>query len=496
MDAMIQELQAVLSGFLPSLLGAVLVLIIGAILARIIGSVVGAAISRVGIDRWFANNLGGGEGKVSQVAGKGVFWLLMIFVIIAVLQILGLTIATSPLDGLLSTIMTFLPRLAAAAILFAVAWVLATVVRKLLVKALTASKIDEKVGGAEGKSLPVSATFGEIAYWLIFLVFLPTILEALALDGLLEPVKGMMDTALGFVPNLITAGVILLVAWFVARLVYQVVRSLLVALGLEKVTEKAGLGDSLGEKGLSGVLAMVAQAFVIIPLVIAALDALQLDALSVPASNMLTIILAAIPSIFAAAVILGFAVLIGRFVSSLVSGLLAGIGFDALLGKIGLRLRDGAKAPSAIAGTVVMVLVVLFAAMEALNLLGFGAVAGIVESFIQFGGHVLMALIIIGIGLYLANLAAAAVKGSGAPNSGFLARVAHIAIVVLAGSMGLRELGVGDDIILLAFGLLVGALAVAAAVAFGLGGRDVAKTHLEKWTRGSGRVNPPSRPSV
>jgi len=47
----------------------------------------------------------------------------------------------------------------------------------------------------------------------------------------------------------------------------------------------------------------------------------------------------------------------------------------------------------------------------------------------------------------------------------------------------LREMGVGEDIILVAFGLSMGALAVAAAIAFGIGGRDIAKRKLESWTK-------------
>ena len=61
--------------------------------------------------------------------------------------------------------------------------------------------------------------------------------------------------------------------------------------------------------------------------------------------------------------------------------------------------------------------------------------------------------------------------------------IARVAILVLAGAMSLRQMGLANEIVVLAFGLIVGAVAVAAAIAFGIGGRDVAKRKLEEWLK-------------
>jgi hypothetical protein len=58
---------------------------------------------------------------------------------------------------------------------------------------------------------------------------------------------------------------------------------------------------------------------------------------------------------------------------------------------------------------------------------------------------------------------------------------ARVSILVLAGAMALGQMGVASDIINLAFGLLIGAIAVAVALAFGLGGREIAGRELDKW---------------
>jgi len=55
----------------------------------------------------------------------------------------------------------------------------------------------------------------------------------------------------------------------------------------------------------------------------------------------------------------------------------------------------------------------------------------------------------------------------------------------LATAMGLTQMNVGTQIILLTFGLILGAVAVAVAIAFGVGGRDAAKRLLDRWTSGT-----------
>ena len=120
---------------------------------------------------------------------------------------------------------------------------------------------------------------------------------------------------------------------------------------------------------------------------------------------------------------------------------------------------------------------------EAARLLGFELLADLVSQFIVFAGKVLLGVVIFGVGLFLANLASRAIRASTASQARFLSLAAQIAIIVLAGAMALRQMGLANDIINLAFGLLLGAIALAAAIAFGIGGREVAARQLESWVK-------------
>lgn len=96
--------------------------------------------------------------------------------------------------------------------------------------------------------------------------------------------------------------------------------------------------------------------------------------------------------------------------------------------------------------------------------------------------QLVMAALILAAGLYFAKLAAGAIRSSGTSNARMLSMAARGAIMVLAGAMALRQAGLAEDIINLAFGLLLGAAAVATAIAFGLGGREQAAQQIAKWT--------------
>ena len=101
--------------------------------------------------------------------------------------------------------------------------------------------------------------------------------------------------------------------------------------------------------------------------------------------------------------------------------------------------------------------------------------------FIKFGGDVLLGGAILVIGFWLANVVYGAIgKASGEHTAG-LATVARVAILGLVIAMGLRAMGIADEIVNLAFGLTLGAIAVAFALSFGLGGREAAGRQMEHW---------------
>lgn len=382
------------------------------------------------------------------------------------------------IDQAIQMVINYTPKVIGAIVLLIVAWIVASIVRNLVGRGLRALKIDERLSTAQdaNSGAKVIGTLSDVIYWIIFLCFVPMILGTLGLDGILAPVQTMLNNILGFLPNVLGAALIFVLGLLVAQIVQQLVTSILEGLGLNSFGEKMGVGNNFGAGGLAGLIGTVVYVLMVIPVVSLALDALRLEAVSKPISNLINIVLSAIPNLFGAALILVAAYFIGRVVSTLVTNLLSGMGFNNVPAALGITSLPvaGERSASAFIGTLSFVAIMFFAVMEAARMLNFALLSEIVETVTVFGGQLLAGLVIFAIGLYLAQLAANLIRQSGVNNAETLAMIARIAVLVFTGAMALRRTGLADEIVNLAFGLTLGAIAVAAAIAFGIGGRETA----------------------
>ncbi len=389
----------------------------------------------------------------------------------------------SAIDDLLKRVLGFVPQAVGALVLLLVAWVVATLIRAGLRRGLKALRVDEKWSGSS--KTPLSKTLSDLGYGIAWLLFLPAIVERLGVGGLLAPLQNLSGKLLGFLPNLLGAGIILFVGFILARVIRQVLTGILSATGVDGLSARIGLSKALGEHRLSDLIGTVAHALILLPVVVAGLQALKLDAVTTPATAMLSKVLDGIPNLFGAAITLIIAYVIGKLVAGVIAGVLEGIGFNELPAKMGLTAPtqegEGVRKPSEIAGTVALIGAMVFATIEASRMLGLTLFAGMVTNLTTIAGQVLSGVVVLAIGLYLANVVANLVRSSGVASAEKLALLARIAILVLTAAMGLRQMGVAADIINMTFGLTLGAVAVAAAIAFGIGGRETAGRLFAKW---------------
>ena len=476
-SALTTSLQNALGAHLPNILGALGILVIGWLVAVLARAGVMRLLELLSVNKRIRESTGQSI-DVEKGIAIGVFWMILLVTVIGVFNALDLALVSNPFQVLANQIFGYLPRLLAGTILVLVAWLLATLLRAAVARVLAKTEWDEKLSAQAGME-PMSKNVGNVLFWLVVLLFIPAILGAYDLQGLLAPVQGMINKVLDLLPNVFAAFVIGFVGWLVANVMRGLVTNLLAAAGADKAGHTAGLDQSVYLSRVVGTLVFI---FIFIPTLIAALDALQIEAVSRPATEMLGRILNAVPHIVAAALILVVTYYVAKFASALVSRLLNGMGFDTLPEKIGLgRAFGGPLKASGLVGMVIMFFAMLFATVEAANQLDFTQVRDVVTTFINFGGDVLLGGLILLVGVWLASLAHTAIARSGAENAAGLARVAQLAILGLVIAMGLRAMGIADDIVNLAFGLVFGAVAIAVALSFGLGGREAAGKQMEHW---------------
>ncbi|MEZ2234385.1 mechanosensitive ion channel [Microcoleus sp.] len=498
---------------IENLIWAVGILLLGLIVATLVSSVIGGLLKKTNIDNkmaaWVTGRPDSTESPpVEKWVATAVFWIIFIFFLVAFFNRLNLTAVSQPLNTFLDQIAAFLPKLAGALIWLGIAWVLATVAKLAVSRAMRAFGLDERlnqqVGGTPGESpLLLSETVANALYWFIFLLFLPLILESLQLSQALLPVQNLLNQILAAIPKILEAVLIGAVGWLLAQVVRRIVTNLLAATGADSVGARFGISRTNGGQSLSWIVGTIVYVLILIPTAIAALNALDIQAISQPAIAMLNTILGAIPNIFTAAIILVVAYILGRWISDLVINILTGIGFNNVFSWLGVPAKPPlsiaqnqldpdatvlqaepqipSRTPSEFVGIVVQVGIILFAVVAATDVLRIPALTAIVSGIVLVAGRVLSGLVVFAIGLYLANLAFSLIASSGTRQARLLGQTARIAIIAFVLALALQQMGIASDIVNLAFGLLLGAIAVGIALAFGLGGRDIASEQIREW---------------
>jgi hypothetical protein len=420
------------------------------------------------------------------------------------------------------------PRVLGAVLILIAAWFIGRAIKWALAKGV------DKLPGAdrhnEGleRRQTVGAKLGDVALWTVLLFGVVAALGVLNLGGAVAPLNTLLNTVAGAIPNIVAAALIFFVGFIVATLARRVVSAALQAANADGWLQKSGVGRTTGSTGVSDAVGTLVFVLILIPVTIAALEKLAITVITEPAVAVLSTVFDALPRVIAAAIVLAIGLFIGRWVAGLIERILPATGFDrSIQSLIGLSsLKPTASAtppasagaspyagavspayaaqiegaappakpltPSRVVGMIAMIAIVLFTAVEAARLIGFASVAAILAGVLDLAGRVLVGGIIITAGVLIADVLATLINRGTAGADRFASTIVRWATIALATAMGLSFMGIADEIVVLAFGLILGSAAVAAALAFGLGGRETAGKLLSQWTQGGQRITPAS----
>lgn len=365
-----------------------------------------------------------------------------------------------------------------AVLLLLVAFLCAKIVKSLVNKALSKTKLgagdSSSDTASEGRGKTVDF-LGRLMYLLVFLLFVPGIFDSLGLGEMSAPILNLLNTMWGYLPNVLAAVIVLWVGFFIAKLVRELLIPVFSKLKVNRLQEKAGL-DVTDSAKLSNTLAYIVYVLILIPVVITALQVLNIQAISAPAVKMLDVIFAFIPNILAALMIIVIGCTIAKFAGGIVESLIASAGLDAKLS----NLLDS-KAPqfilSRVIGRTVSTVMVIFFIVESFSVLHLQVVTDIGSAIIGYLPYVLAAVLIL-MACYVVNAIIQKALRKGEHTGAAL--VSKCAIYTIGVFMVLNELGIAGEIVNTAFILIVAALAVAFAISFGIGGREFAGRMLKR----------------
>lgn len=382
-------------------------------------------------------------------------------------------------------------KVVVALIILLVTWLLAKVIKWGIGKLVGKIKVLQREGN-DGESLGES--LGKIAALFVWLFGLVAILQVFALSAVLAPVQSMLGQVMGFLPNIIGAGFVFFIGYMIAKIVRQLVVTALGTVDFSRLTRKLQHDDHEPDivakreanAKIGSIIGNILFAIIIVVVGISALQVLGIAAISDPAQQMLAMILNAIPQIIAALILLAIGYAIAKFIGTILQGMLHGMGVDNTVRKWGIIKSD--QSASGIIAMLVKVAIMLFFGIMAARLLNFPEITNILNEILALAGNVVFGGLIIAAGFLIANVLAQIMgRGTGAT----VVRYATIALFV---AMGLKYMGLADSIITIAFGAVVIGGALAAALAFGLGGREAAARSLRKLEDNMPPAGPPAAP--
>jgi small-conductance mechanosensitive channel len=206
------------------------------------------------------------------------------------------------------------------------------------------------------------------------------------------------------------------------------------------------------------------------------------DTLFQPLQNALSTFLSYLPQLIGAIVILIIGYIVAKVLQAVVGRVLQAIGFDGWMEKGGIKQffdrAETNQTPVSILGQLVFWFVFIIALTMAADALGIPQVSVILGQLIAYIPSIIAAVLILILAALLANFVSGIVRG--ATGSGLLASVAQYAIIVYAVFAAITELGIAVELTAPTFLIVLGAVALGAAIAFGLGGREVAQDILQK----------------
>lgn len=474
-------------GWLPDLLIGLLILLLGFIIAKIVEGAVSKTLSKFKVN----GKLGTTDSKwnIEKVISKVVFYGILLLAFIMFFNIMNMSLIATPFVSIYTGFAGAILGVLKAALILFIAWVLALVVKKFVL--LAGNKVDiNKYGAKIGITSDEENKFkwvenaANIVFYLILLLFMPAVLHALGLSGVSGPFEGLLQGFLSFIPKLVGAAIIFAVGFIIAKIIRTILTKFLESIGIDRFADKLKVSTFIKGTSISKLVGTIAFILIMIPVTISSLEALDLRGISEPAIAMLNDIVTMLPKIVVAIMLVLVGMFIAKWVKGIIVALLENLGINSLFNKMGVRSSKTSTLSFAdVIGTVVQVVIILLFVVEALQVVNLSFMVTLATGVFAYLPMVLAAVIILAVGFWLATLAERFVgsvmtTATGAPH--VLRYVAKYAILAFALFMALSQLGIAPSIINAAFILILGGVALAFGLAFGLGGREHASRYLSE----------------
>lgn len=374
-----------------------------------------------------------------------------------------------------------------ALVYLVLAFVLAALASFITKKFFRMIKLDTKLdkwGVNEGQNGTAAKFIGKLVFLIVFILFLPAVLGALGLETASKPISDFAATFIDYIPNIIAAALLIFVGIFIAQIVSGILTIILAKTKIDNLGKKFRKSeDNENEEAKDGIkisvtIGKIAYAVIVLIAIVEALTVLNIESVSAPAIKIIETVFAAIPDIFLAVLVVAIGIVISNIVAGLLENLLSSVNFDGIMKKIMPNAKCSFSLAKIISNTV-RVVIILFVIAEGVKILGLEILSSVTGAVLSYLPMVIKSVAIALIALFGASFVENMLQKSSSLGKVAIKLLKAI-IYTVATFMILSQLEFATVIVNWAFIITLSALAVAFAIAFGIGGRDFAKNTLDK----------------
>ncbi len=380
-----------------------------------------------------------------------------------------------------------------------VARVVSGIVRKLVMlvdKRLNISNVMynpfASKNGIDAKQL--SGVVAKVTYWVVMLMVWAAAFDSLGIGEAGGPFQGLVGSFLAAVPGVAKAFLIGMFAWVLGSVLRYAVNKGINKLPIdEKLSSLEGQEEAVGHNGqavadVAGAVAFFGTFVLAAPSIFGALGMPQLSA---PLVGMVERITNYIPAIVAATIVIAFGYIVAKFAGIIVQRFLNKVGADEYANKH-LFQKNTEYSASNILGKVVFGFVLLLAVVQGAEAAQLHSIRDFAIRALNFLPNLLLGGAIVVVGFMVAGWVRSQLTDKLSQENKFWARIAQIAVIAIFAIAASEEMGIASTLTMTAFTIILASGCLAAALAFGLGGRDAAKSFIDTrknnvfWTKPTG----------
>lgn len=277
------------------------------------------------------------------------------------------------------------------------------------------------------------------------------------------------------VPDVVRALILLIVAFLVAWIAKKLIIKLFKWLRIERLLAKAGI-DKKHIESTKAFVAKVVQLVVFVLFLPGVFQRLGLDAAATPIVTMMNGLMAYLPNIIAALLVLIIGLFVAKIVKELLYPLFKKAKLNEWLEKVGVKSKIDA---ADILATTVYVIIAIIFTVEALNTLQLEILSQVGTAITAYLPYAISAFLVLAVALILGKYVESTMINKFKSNK-TVALVTRIVIIVIGAFMALDQLGIAKTTVNSAFIIVLGGIMVAVALSFGMGGKDFASRTLRK----------------